>query len=60
MGGLSGMRYTYRTTTVFLLSDLFQGRDLALGLIDSYLLLAVTQQGYASRIVSTILKPVKA
>ena len=60
MGGPSGMGYTYRTTTILLLSDLLQGSNLAFGLIYGYLLLAIAQQGNASRVVSAVFKPVKA
>jgi hypothetical protein len=52
--------YANGAVAVFILSCLFQGRDLAFGFIDVNLLLAVAQQGYASRIISAILKPVEA
>ena len=60
MGGPTGVGDAYGAGAVFIAGGLFQGRDLALGLIDGNLLLAIAQQGNASRIVSTIFKPVKA
>ena len=61
MGGPSGVGDAYGACAVLIAGGLFQGRDLALGLIDGNIwAVALGEEGNASRIVSAVFKPVKA
>ena len=60
MGGPTGVGNTYGAGAVLIAGGLFQGRDLALGLINGNILaIALVEEGNASRIVSAVFKPMK-